>query len=126
MDDSGLTNLEVWGYQPRETTPWINASSDLCMVLLSPHVRCFSFPSKIYTLMACGKPVLLYGDPEADVARFVRDTGIGWVVRTGTSMVLWRRCTPLPEWGRTGGVRQSRDYRSARAIYRASGSSTVP
>ena len=77
---SGLTNLELCGYQPRETTPWINASSDLCLVLLSPHVRNFSFPSKIYTLMACGKPILLYGHPEADVARFVRDTGIGWIV----------------------------------------------
>ena len=81
--ESGLTNLKILGYQPRETTPWINAASDLCLVMLAAHVRCFSFPSKIYTLMACGKPILLYGDPEADVARFVRETGIGWVVAAG-------------------------------------------
>jgi len=79
----GLTNLKLCGYQARETTPWINASSDLCLVLLAPHVHNFSFPSKVYTLMACGKPVLLYGHPEADVARFVRETGIGWVVPSG-------------------------------------------
>ena len=80
---SCLTNLDVLGYQPRETTPWINASSDVCLVLLASHVRNFSFPSKIYTLMACGKPILLYGDPEADVAHFVRETGVGWVVAHG-------------------------------------------
>ncbi len=83
VSQSGLANLEICGYQPREMTPWINASSDLCLVLLSPHVRNYSFPSKIYTLMACGKPILLYGHPEADVARFVRETGIGWVVPNG-------------------------------------------
>lgn len=80
---NGLTSIGLCGYQPRETTPWINASSDLCLVLLAPHVRSFSFPSKIYTLMACGKPILLYGHSEADVAQFVRKTGIGWVVPSG-------------------------------------------
>jgi len=78
-----LENVKLVGYQPRETTPMINAASDLCLVLLSPHVRNFSFPSKVYTLMACGKPILLYGHPEADVARFVRETAIGWVVPNG-------------------------------------------
>ena len=78
-----LDNVILMSYQPRELTPMINAASDLCLVLLSPHVRNFSFPSKIYSLMACGKPILLYGCPEADIARFVRDTGIGWVVENG-------------------------------------------
>jgi len=78
-----LENVKLVGYQPRESTPMINAASDLCLVLLSPHVRNFSFPSKVYTLMACGKPILLYGHPEADVARFVSETDIGWVVPNG-------------------------------------------
>jgi glycosyltransferase involved in cell wall biosynthesis len=78
-----LTKLRVLGYQPRELTPLINAASDLCLVLLSSHVRNFSFPSKIYTVMACGRPILLYGNPDSDAARFVRDHGIGWVVPDG-------------------------------------------
>lgn len=79
----GLDNIELTGYQSRERTPLINAASDLCLVLLSPHVLNFSFPSKVYTLMACGKPILLYGHPEADVAKFVRDEGVGWVISSG-------------------------------------------
>jgi colanic acid biosynthesis glycosyl transferase WcaI len=78
-----LDNVHLIGYQTRELTPMINAASDLCLVLLSPHVRNFSFPSKVYTLMACGKPILLYGHPQADVARFVSGTGIGWVIPNG-------------------------------------------
>ncbi len=102
----GLSNLHLCGYQPRERTPWINASSDLCLVLLAPHVRNFSFPSKIYTLMACGKPILLYGHPEADVARFVQETGIGRVVPSGdidgfVAMVrrLYQHREELEEYG---------------------------
>lgn len=79
----GLKNVLMPGYQPREMTPLINAASDVCLVLLAPHVQNASFPSKIYTLMASGKPVLLYGDPTADVAKFVAANGIGWVVPNG-------------------------------------------
>jgi colanic acid biosynthesis glycosyl transferase WcaI len=78
-----LQNILMPGYQPRELTPLINAASDVCLVLLAPHVKNASFPSKIYTLMASGKPVVLYGDPLADVAKFVASNGIGWVVPNG-------------------------------------------
>jgi colanic acid biosynthesis glycosyl transferase WcaI len=75
-----LHNIMMPGYQPRELTPMINAASDVCLVLLAPHVQNASFPSKIYTLMASGRPVLLYGDPTADAAKFVQSSGVGWVV----------------------------------------------
>ena len=78
-----LTNIVFLGYQPREVTPWINASSDVSLVLLAPHVGNYGFPSKIYTLMASGKPVLLLGDPASDIGRFVSEQWIGWVVPSG-------------------------------------------
>jgi glycosyltransferase involved in cell wall biosynthesis len=92
-----LGNLEILGYQPRETTPLINASSDLCLVLLSAHVENFSFPSKVYTLMACGKPILLYGNPGADVARFILDARIGWVIPEGDTRAFIERIKELAE-----------------------------
>jgi len=79
----GIKNLEFWGYQPRDTTPWINASSDIALVLLAPHVGNHGFPSKVYTLMASGKPVVLVGDPESDIAQMVASAGVGWVVPCG-------------------------------------------
>lgn len=76
----GLSNLQFWGYQPREATPWINASSDLTLVLLAPHVGSCGFPSKVYTLMASARPILLVGNPDSDIAKLVISTGAGWVV----------------------------------------------
>lgn len=107
--DRRLSNLEILEYQPRESTPLINAASDLCLVLLSPHVRNFSFPSKVYTLMACGRPILLYGNPDADVARFVLEARVGWVVPDGdldgfreTVKRLARDPSALAEAGKRG------------------------
>ncbi|TAL17289.1 glycosyltransferase WbuB [bacterium] len=108
--EKNLENLEVWGYQPREVTPVINASSDLCLVLLSSHVKNFSFPSKIYTIMACGRPILLYGHPEADVSRFVQESKIGWVVPDGDVEGF---CETLK---RLSGDRQTLDEYGRRAL----------
>jgi glycosyltransferase involved in cell wall biosynthesis len=79
----GLINLLFLGYQPREDTPWINASSDLTLILLAPHVGNHGFPSKVYTLMASARPIVLVGDPESDIAGLIRSTETGWVVPCG-------------------------------------------
>lgn len=79
----GLTGIEFLGYQEREVTPWINASSDLCLVLLSPLVGNYSFPSKVYTIMACARPTLVYGGAASDIVALVRDGGAGWAVTSG-------------------------------------------
>ena len=76
----GLGNIEFWGYQPRESTPWINASSDLTLVLLAPHVGSYGFPSKVFTLMSSERAILLVADPESDIAHLIAETGAGWVV----------------------------------------------
>jgi glycosyltransferase involved in cell wall biosynthesis len=76
-------NWEVWNYQPISLTPLINASSDLCLVLLSTCVTRGSFPSKLYTIMACGRPVLFYGPCNTDIGRLIKENKIGWIVETG-------------------------------------------
>ena len=85
-----LPNIVLLGYQPRELTPLINASSDICLTLLSPHVLNFSFPSKIYTIMACGRPTLIYGQLKADAAQFIVRESVGWAVQLVTLGVLSR------------------------------------
>jgi colanic acid biosynthesis glycosyl transferase WcaI len=84
----GMGNVEFWGYQPRESTPWINASTDIALILLAPHVGSFGLPSKVYTLMASGKPIVFYGDPSSDLAELVTSLNVGWVVPSGDHQVF--------------------------------------
>lgn len=78
-----LDNVIFMGYQKRENTPYINAISDICLVMLAPHVKSFSFPSKTYTLMAMGKPIIVMCSNESNVADFITNTRSGWVVDSG-------------------------------------------
>ena len=78
-----LTNISVLGYVPRDVTPWVNASSDICLVLLSPHVQGDGFPSKIFSIMACGRLAIITADEASDLIRVVRESGCGRVVPAG-------------------------------------------
>jgi colanic acid biosynthesis glycosyl transferase WcaI len=78
-----LDKVAFLGYLPFETTPWANAGSDLGLVLLSPHVQGAGFPSKIYSILACGRSALVTADEESDLRRIVRESGCGRVVPTG-------------------------------------------
>lgn len=81
--EEGLDNVKFIGYQKREDTPYINAFSDICLVMLAPHVKSFSFPSKIYTLMAMGKPIIVMCSSESNAADFITSTKSGWAVESG-------------------------------------------
>jgi len=81
--EDNLTNVKFIGYQKREDTPYINAFSDICLVLLAPHVKGFSFPSKIYTLMAMAKPIIVVCSPESNAAQFITGSKAGWAVESG-------------------------------------------
>lgn len=81
--EEGLDNVKFIGYQKREDTPYINAFSDICLVMLAPHVKGFSFPSKIYTLMAMGKPIIVMCSSESNAADFITGTKSGWAVESG-------------------------------------------
>lgn len=83
LKEQSLTNVQIIGYQKRENTPYINAFSDICLVMLAPHVKGFSFPSKVYTLMGMGKPIVVMCSKECNAAEFITDNRLGWAVESG-------------------------------------------
>lgn len=83
VKEENLQNVKFLGYQRRQDTPFINALSDICLVMLAPHVKGFSFPSKIYTLMAMAKPIIVMCSAECSAAEFITITKSGWSVECG-------------------------------------------
>lgn len=78
-----LDNVLLLPYQPREKIPLLNASSDIGTVLLDSHIKDAAFPSKLCTVMACGRPVLVSADPGSDMAHVVREARCGRFVPCG-------------------------------------------
>ncbi len=78
----GVSTVKFLGYVPREETLRINAVSDVCLVMLAKHVTETSFPSKTYTIMAMGKPILITCGEKSAAGEFIESNALGWSVRT--------------------------------------------
>ena len=81
--DRQIDNVRFLDRQPAEKfTDSINAC-DLAVVMLSAGMAGASVPSRIYNLMAAGRPLLVVADAEAEPARLVSDRRLGWTVPPG-------------------------------------------
>ena len=78
-------NITILPYQPRSLVPLIYATSDLCLVPLRKGIAGTTFPSKIYTIMAAGRPALASADKDSELAWLVENAGCGFLVRPENS-----------------------------------------
>jgi glycosyltransferase involved in cell wall biosynthesis len=72
-----LPNVQFRPYQPRERLAESHSALDLHLVTLRPACEGLAFPSKLYSALAAGRPVLFIGDPKGNVARVLATTGAG-------------------------------------------------
>jgi colanic acid biosynthesis glycosyl transferase WcaI len=73
----GLTNVLFLPYQPRETLPFLRATSDVQVALYNEGASRYSMPSKVYEIMASGRPVLASADVHSDLWNLVANTNSG-------------------------------------------------
>lgn len=79
----GLGNVRFLPYQPRERLVESLASADVHLVTLREGFEGLLVPSKMYGALACGRPVFFVGPSGCEVARAIREEGIGWAGRPG-------------------------------------------
>jgi colanic acid biosynthesis glycosyl transferase WcaI len=80
LAQESLPNVSLLPYQPRSLVPKIYASSDLCLVPLKKGTAQKTFPSKIYTIMSAGRPVITSADPDSELTWVVTEANCGWDV----------------------------------------------
>ena len=80
-----LTNFRFEPYQPRETLSDALAAGDVHLVSLRPELEGLIVPSKLYGILAAGRPVVFVGDPDGELARLIAATGVGLTVNSGDS-----------------------------------------
>jgi len=76
-----LPNVRLGDYQPRERLAASLSAADLHLVSLAPELCGLIEPSKLYGIMAAGRPALFVGPEESEVARTIRREGCGEVLR---------------------------------------------
>jgi colanic acid biosynthesis glycosyl transferase WcaI len=73
----GLTNVLFLPFVPYPELPDLLASSDVLLVPLDRAKSDLSVPSKLYTFLAAGRPVLGLAAPDSEVARLLRENDCG-------------------------------------------------
>jgi colanic acid biosynthesis glycosyl transferase WcaI len=72
-----LTNVRFLPYQAHASLPEMRAASDVQLALYKGGSSRFSMPSKIYEIMASGRPVLASADSGSDLRGLIADVGFG-------------------------------------------------
>jgi colanic acid biosynthesis glycosyl transferase WcaI len=79
----GLANVRFLPYQPRERMRDTYATADLFLVSLKPGLAGYIVPSKLYGILAAGKPYVAAVDEDSEVASITRAHECGFVVAPG-------------------------------------------
>jgi len=59
VEKHNLNNIKIMPYQDREIMPLINSFADIHFISINKDMEQEGFPSKVYTIMACAKPLIV-------------------------------------------------------------------
>lgn len=111
IEKRGLEKLHLLPYQPRELMPAILSYSDASFIFMAPESDTDGFPSKVYTIMACERPLLVLSGENTPIVNFLKEKGCAKLIteqdfgKKVDEMVAWLRSVTreeLKEMGRKG------------------------
>lgn len=111
----GLPNVRFLPYQPRELLAESLSSADVHLASLQPGLDGLLVPSKLYGVLAAGRPLVYLGPEACEVAGVLRRFDLGWHVPPGRPSELvsaFEAAMADPEATRARGAR-------ARAVFLA-------
>jgi len=76
---NGCLAMRFLPFRPPEEVPYVMAAGDVHLVTVRRGLEGVVVPSKFYSILAAGRPVLVLAHEESDAARLVRRTGCGVV-----------------------------------------------
>ncbi len=83
--DGGISNLRFSDYQPKQRLSELLAIADVHVVALRAGLGNVSVPSKTYSILASGRPILASIDPGTEVPRILEASGAGVAVEPDRS-----------------------------------------
>lgn len=73
VNKNNLTNIKVIPYQDRELMPLINSFADIHFISINKEMEQEGFPSKVYTIMACAKPLIVITGENSPLYDFLKN-----------------------------------------------------
>lgn len=95
IQKKGLQKLHLLPYQPRELMPAILSYSDASFIFMAPENDGDGFPSKVYTIMACERPLLVSSSKNTPIVNFLKDKGCAKII---TEKDFNKKVEEMVEW----------------------------
>jgi glycosyltransferase involved in cell wall biosynthesis len=73
IEIKNLTNVKLLPYQSRELMPLINSFADIHFISINKEMEYEGFPSKVYTIMASAKPMIVIIGENTPLYNFLKD-----------------------------------------------------
>lgn len=126
IDKLNLRNIHLLPYQPRNLMPSILAYSDLQFIFMTPEMEMQGFPSKVYTIMACAKPLLVCSGKQTPIVNFLEEYDCAKLItekdyeKKVDKMVTWLKSVRRDELTKMGqnGVDVINRYYSKKVVTR--------
>jgi len=91
----GLKNIHLLPYQNRSLMPNVLAYSDLQFIFMNPKSEMQGFPSKVYTILACAKPLLVCSGKGTPIVDFLQKCACAKIV---TEKVYDEKIDEMASW----------------------------
>lgn len=108
IKNRGLEKVHLLPYQPRELMPAILSYSDASFIFMAPESDTDGFPSKVYTIMACERPLLVLSGENTPIVNFLKDIGCAKLIteqdfdKKVDEMVAWLRSVTKDDLAQMG------------------------
>lgn len=86
VEQQKLDNVLFIPYQKENILNSILCAADVCIVALEPELVGLAVPSKSYTIMAAGRPIIAITSKQDDVAMMVEQWKCGWIAESSTEL----------------------------------------
>ncbi len=86
VQNKNLANVRIFPYQSRELIPIINNYADIHFVAINQQMEQEGFPSKVYTIMACAKPMIVVTGEKTPLYNFLEGKNCAELVTTNRNI----------------------------------------
>ncbi len=75
-----LSNVTLLPWQPEHMLPYTLATADIALVSLEPEMASLAIPSKAFSSLAAGTPIMVICSEKSELTDIVMRTNCGWLV----------------------------------------------
>ena len=99
IENNSIKNVKIMDYLPLEDLPYSISSGDVLFITVRNGINGINMPSKLYTIMACAKPMIALAETGGDVYQMIENAECGLFIEQGdisglTSAINFYRSHP--------------------------------